>query len=122
VIVAGFGFRDSATVDSLENALAKACDGREVDCIATAADKAAHGAFQALAARTDLPVRKVNPEVMAEVSPVTNSEISTKHRATGSLCEASALAAAGGKARLLGTRVISDDRLATCALARGDHI
>jgi len=37
-----------------------------------------------------------------------------------SVAEAAALAAAGPGARLVGTRVISDDRLATAAIAEGD--
>lgn len=122
MIVAGFGFRNSATLESLANALAKARGGQNVDCIATAADKAGHDAFQALATQLGLPIGLVNPEAMDDVFPITASEISKKHRRTGSLCEAVALATAGAQARLLAARVISDDRLATCALARGDDI
>lgn len=122
MIVAGFGFRNNATLDSLANALAKAGGGQGVDCIATAADKAGHDAFQALAAQLGLPIGLVDPEALAEVHPSTNSEITQKHRGTGSLCEAAALTTAGAQARLLAPRAISDDRLATCALARGDDI
>ncbi|TNF17879.1 MAG: cobalamin biosynthesis protein [Rhodobacteraceae bacterium] len=120
MIVAGFGFRKSATVESLESALAKARGGRTIDCLATAADKADHAAFQALAAQMGLPIRRVNPDAIHGVHPVTHSEYSKTHRDTGSLSEATALAMAGTQARLLAARSISDDRLATCALAQGD--
>lgn len=121
MIVAGFGFRRLATVESLASAFAKAGGGPSVVCLATAADKADHAAFQALAAHLGLPIRRVSVDAMHEQHPVTNSEISKNTHGTGSVSEAAALAAAGVQARLLACRSISEDRLATCALARGDN-
>lgn len=121
MIVAAFGFRKVATMESLSDAFDKARKGETVDCLATAADKADHPAFQAFAAQLGLPIHRVSAKVMAEQRPITNSEFSNNVRGTGSVSEAAALATAGAQARLLGLRVISEDRLATCALARGDE-
>ncbi|MEM1429934.1 MAG: cobalamin biosynthesis protein, partial [Pseudomonadota bacterium] len=48
----------------------------------------------------------------------TQSGASRGSYGTGSVAEAAALAAAGPGARLLAPRSVSDDRLATCALAK----
>ncbi|MBU2981650.1 cobalamin biosynthesis protein [Lentibacter algarum] len=115
MIVAGFGFRQSATLDSLRDAYAKA--GHTAQSIATAADKAEAPAFQALAAELDLPIVAVAPEALEMQTTTSQSQASQAAHQTGSVSEASALAAAGPQARLLSARVISDDRLATCAIA-----
>lgn len=51
---------------------------------------------------------------------LTRSAASQATYGTGSVAEAAALAAAGPGARLLSARLISPDRLATCAIAIGD--
>ena len=117
MIVAGFGFTSKATLDSLTEALSLA--GRTPDRLATAADKAESPAFQALARHLALPVAALSQQAIANHPTVTQSAASTAARGTGSLAEAAALAAAGPGARLLGARVISSDRRATCALAIG---
>jgi cobalt-precorrin 5A hydrolase len=112
VIVAGFGFRASATAASLADALARAAAGRAVSHHATAADKA-----PALAAALGQPVTGIAPEVLAVQPTLTRSAASLSNRGTGSVAEAAALAAAGPGARLLGPRAVSADGRATCALA-----
>jgi cobalt-precorrin 5A hydrolase len=117
VIVAGFGFRAAARADSLADALSRA--GRAPGLLATAEDKAHTPAFRAFAQRSGLPVLGIDPAALAAQPTLTQSQASRAARATGSVAEAAALAAAGPGARLLGPRVVSGDGMATCALAEG---
>jgi len=112
VIVAGFGFRASATPDSLTDALARAARGRAVDRFAAAADRA-----EALAAALGVAVEGVDAAALAAQETATRSAAALSARGTGSLAEAAALAAAGPGSRLLAARVLSADRRAACALA-----
>ncbi|MDO5612468.1 MAG: precorrin methylase [Paracoccus sp. (in: a-proteobacteria)] len=113
MIVAGFGFTSTAGVASLRGALqaATAATGLTPTHAATAPDKAAALAVLGLPviAVTDLPA-----------DTPTQSAASLRARATGSLAEAAALAAAGPGARLAAVRVVSPDRRATCAIALKD--
>jgi cobalt-precorrin 5A hydrolase len=115
MMVAGFGFRKSATLDSLRDAYAKT--GHTADALATLAEKADAQAFKALADELALPVRLVSAEALQGENTQTRSDASLTAHKSGSVSEAAALAAAGPQAKLLSARVISDDRLATCALA-----
>lgn len=121
MIVAGFGFRATATVASLEEALrlARQRHGEHlsIDCLATAADKAATEPFRALAKTLDLPTRAIDSAALTAQHTPTRSSASQVARATGSVAEAAALAAAGHAARIVVARVISADGMATCALA-----
>lgn len=117
MIVAGFGFRAAASMASLQDALA-AAGGARVSALATADDKAATPAFRAFAAALGLPVLTVDAAAIAAQPPTaTRSAAALATRGTGSLAEAAALAAAGPNAQLLTPRVISQDRMASCALA-----
>jgi len=113
VIVAGFGFRTGATIASLEAALQRAKGDRQVTALATLSRKAAH--LAPLARKLDLPLIPV--EALAGISTPTQSAASLAAHGTGSVAEAAALAAAGPNARLIARRIVSPDRLATCALA-----
>jgi cobalt-precorrin 5A hydrolase len=123
VIVAGFGFRAAAPVESLldafEGARKRVARGVEAGAISGPADKCAAPVFRALAAHTGLPVIAVADDDLAAQDTWTKSHASRASRGTGSVAEAAALAAAGPGARLLGARQVSGDRLATCALAEG---
>jgi len=119
-VIAGFGFCAGASVQSFEDALARAtqvAQDREVTAIATLSDKAATPAFAAFLCATGLPLYRVTQAQAQRMDTVTHSPASQAARQTGSVAEAVALAAAGRGARLLGARVISQDRKATCALA-----
>ncbi|MFS4439107.1 cobalamin biosynthesis protein [Paracoccaceae bacterium GXU_MW_L88] len=116
MIVAGFGFREAARVESLRDAYALA---GPADALATAADKAETPAFRALAQSLGLPVIAIPSDTLTHAATLSQSAASQRARGTGSVAEAAALAALKG-ARLLGPRVISTDRLATCALAEGE--
>lgn len=120
VIVAGLGFRRAATPDSLAQVLAAATGcGVTVCAIATAADKAASPAFQALALRSGLPVLAIAEAEILRQDTATRSAAALALRGTGSLAEAAALAGAGAGAQLIAPRIISADGMATCALAKG---
>lgn len=117
MIVAGFGFRKAATVESLLDALDKARGTQMPTCLATAEDKALAPALQALSARLGLPVHAMAPEALALAeTPTRLARVRALH-GSGSLAEAAALVAAGPGASLLGPRAVSDDRMAACALA-----
>lgn len=118
MIIAGFGFRRAATLDSLLDAYARvSCDA---DGLATAADKANSAIFRNLATRLNLPVVAVSSPSLIVQNTHTQSKAALASRGTGSVAEAAALAAAGPGATLLTTRIISTDHMATCALAKGD--
>lgn len=112
--VAGFGFRRAAGLESFRAALDLA--GGRVDALATAADKA--GGLQALAQALNLPVIAVSPEAMA-AHKIEGSQRVTAIYGTGSVAESAALVAAGPRARIVVSRVISPDRMVVVAIAEG---
>ena len=115
--VAGFGFRGSATVDSLRSAFALA-EAQGVSALAVPMDKSDAPAFRAFAGELALPVVSVAPAELEMADTVTRSPRVMAERGTGSVAEGVAIAAAGPGARLLGARVVSADRMATCAIAQ----
>lgn len=123
VIVAGFGFRTSATAESLSDACAKAraayAPGAEIGRVAAPDDKLASPALVSFARDIKAPAFGVSPADLVAPHTHTESIVSVAMRGTGSVAEAAALAAAGESARLLGPRCISTDGLAVCALAEG---
>ncbi|MEP2028157.1 MAG: cobalamin biosynthesis protein [Paracoccaceae bacterium] len=119
MIVAGFGFRAGASEQSLLDAFVRASTDHLPQALATADDKA--DGLNALSLRLDLPVIPVGEIDLIEQTTFTQSKAATAARNTGSVAEASALAAAGARARLVAPRHISQDRMATCAIAIGDQ-
>ncbi|WP_187431286.1 hypothetical protein ROLI_011140 [Roseobacter fucihabitans] len=120
MIVAGFGFRKSASVASLQNAFERACVAVEPDYLAAPEDKATAEAFRLFAEEIGVPIKAIPPDVLARQNTLTQSQVTLKERGIGSVAEAAALAGAGQGARLITERHISADRLATCALAKGE--
>jgi cobalt-precorrin 5A hydrolase len=115
MIVAGFGFRFGVTLAALQDALAKAGGPPGVTHLATLAAKA--DGLASLAKVMGLPLIAVPPEaVRQEETPTRSGRVETLF-GTGSVAEATALAAAGPGARLRGPRAISDDGTATAAIA-----
>jgi cobalt-precorrin 5A hydrolase len=121
MIVAGLGFSSSATVNSLRAAYDAAAGAHDVQALATVADKEGHLALASFAETLALPLHFVAAADLAGQRTLTCSNRSRATYGTGSVAEASALAAAGNGARLFSPRHISDDRLATCAIAIGGH-
>jgi cobalt-precorrin 5A hydrolase len=120
MIVAGFGFRASATLDSLRSAYDLAATHHTATALATAENKAQAAGLLALAEALNLPILPIPPQTIANTQTPTQSPRVQHQYATGSMAEAAALAAAGPGARLVSPRHISQDRKATCALAIGD--
>jgi cobalt-precorrin 5A hydrolase len=118
VIVAGFGFRAGASVFSLCSAYQLARESAPpVTHLATFADKADD--LAELANLLSLPVIAVAPEQVVGLQTLTLSKLSLAARGVGSVAEACALAALRGQeACLLAPRRISQDRMATCAIAQ----
>lgn len=113
--VAGFGFRKNASTDSMLVAL-EAAGGSGVTHISTVDSKACE-AFTELGRRLALPVRLVPATSLGGAQVTTQSSKSIEMYGTGSVSEAAALIAAGEGAKLVATRVMSEDRMATCAIA-----
>lgn len=114
--VAGFGYASSATIQTLRDALALAeAQAGPVQALAAPADKTVR--LTPLALARSLPLIAVFPADLVAQDTPTRSARSLAARATGSVAEACALAAAGPGARLLRARIISPDHLATCAIA-----
>lgn len=116
MIVAGIGFRKSASLAALREAFL-AAGGIKATALATAEDKANAAAFVQFAAETGLPVVVVPLVGLRRQTTATQSKRVAALYGTGSLAEASALAAAGPNARLLAPRIASQDGTATAALA-----
>jgi cobalt-precorrin 5A hydrolase len=119
MIVAGFGFTSSATTDSFEQALNRTGLAERVDLLATPADKAQQPAITEFARNRSLQINPIQPSALHAAQTETQSPLSRLLRRTGSVAEAAALAAAGPGATLIVTRQISQDRMATCAIAKG---
>ena len=116
--VAGLGFREGATIESLRDLLAQ-IEGQSgpVAVLATLPAKACAPALRALAAERGLPVQAVT---VHGVETTTQSARIMALHGTGSVAEAAALAGAGTGARLVVARVASADGMATCAVAIGE--
>ena len=119
MIVAGFGFTSRATAASLQDALSRTGMTDDVTLLATPVDKAMQDAILALSKDRRLLIKAIYPSKLEAVHTQTQSPLSRLLRKTGSVAEAAALAGAGAGAYLMVTRQISNDRMATCAIAQG---
>jgi cobalt-precorrin 5A hydrolase len=120
MIVAGFGFRSAATHASLQDALSRAARGQEIDLIATVAEKSRSQCFLELASALSVPLLAVPQAELNLMTTLTVTAAVKRLRGSGSIAEAAALVAAGPGATLLCSRVVSADRMATCAIAKKD--
>jgi cobalt-precorrin 5A hydrolase len=118
--VAGLGFKDDVTLASLREALRAAGGVDGLAAVATVGDKAEIAAFKLLAGELNVPIKTIPADVLAGITTPTQSKLVKEKFGTGSVAEAVALAAAGRYARLISTRVVSQDRTATVAIAEGD--
>ena len=111
-VIAGFGFRGSAGVDSLRDALRRTAQSHKLTALATPTDKANAACLRALATDLNLPVIAVTTENLGQPNTATHSPRVQRLRNTGSVAEAVG-------ARLISTRQVTHDRKATCAVAEG---
>ncbi|WP_165405799.1 cobalamin biosynthesis protein [Bradyrhizobium genosp. SA-3] len=120
--VAGLGFNKDVTLASLREALLAAGGPAGLAAVATVTDKAEAEPLKQLARECGVPIRAVPVETLSGIDTPTQSKLITEKFGTGSVAEAAALAAAGPRARLIATRVVSQDRTATAAIAEGDGV
>lgn len=118
--VAGLGFKSDVTLASLREALATAGGLEGLAAFATVSDKADAEVLKQLARECGVPIMAVSADWLAGIDTPTRSALVMEKFGVGSVAEAAALAAAGPRARLIATRVISRDRTATAAIAEGD--
>lgn len=118
--VAGLGFKRDVTLASLREALLAAGGAEGLAAVATVSDKADAEPLKQLARECGVPIRAVPADMLAGMDTPTQSNFIAEKFGTGSVAEAVALAAAGSRARLIATRVVSQDRTATAAIAEGD--
>jgi cobalt-precorrin 5A hydrolase len=118
--VAGLGFRQGVEVASLRDALDAAGGHHGLAALATLGDKADTRALVALAGELGLPIRTIPVDVLCGMETATRSDVIEAKFGVGSVAEAVALVAAGRNARLVATRVVSQDRTATVAIAEGE--
>jgi cobalt-precorrin 5A hydrolase len=118
--VAGLGFKRDVTLASLREALLAAGGPEGLAAVATVSDKADEEVLKQLARECGLPIKAVAAEMLVGIDTPTQSKLVVEKFGTGSGAEAAALAAAGPRARLIATRVVSQDRTATAAIAEGD--
>ena len=118
--VAGLGFKKDVTLASLHEALLAAGGPEGLAALATVSDRADAEVLKQLARECGVPIKAVAAEMLAGIDTPTQSNLIAKKFGTGSVAEAAALAVAGPGARLIATRVVSQDRTATAAIAEGD--
>jgi cobalt-precorrin 5A hydrolase len=118
--VAGLGFKRDVTLASLREALLAAGGPEGLAAVATVSEKADEEVLKQLARECGLPIKAVAAEMLVGIDTPTQSKLVVEKFGTGSVAEAAALAAAGPRARLIATRVVSQDRTATAAIAEGD--
>ena len=125
MITAGFGFRHEARIESLLELYIRLCKTHlgegDVNALTTHTQKSQEDVFIELSQRTGIVIIAINEAEIASQDTINHSDLSMQLYKTGSLAEATALAAAGANSRLLGGRIVSQDRLATCAFAKGDN-
>jgi cobalt-precorrin 5A hydrolase len=127
-LVIGLGFRDSASAHAigevLTSAVRQAAMPNAATVLAVVEDKATHPGLLAAVRASHYPIEAVSADTMrqADARIITRSERVTRQRGVGSVCEATALAAAGDRARLVVTRVVSADRTATAAAAMTEEM
>ena len=114
LIFAGFGFRNNTDLDCFLELLdlmsKKYKEEGELVAISTIAQKARYPVFHMLSKETSLKVIPLDINDLIRQNTISFSKLSMQRYQTGSLAEASALAAAGKNSKLLGCRIISKKR------------
>ena len=123
MIFAGVGFRKAVTTKSFENLIHQVCHLRElpgpIKALATLDTKALDPALQEFAKAKRVTLIPVTLENLKRQITATQSPAAQAAYGLGSIAEAAALAAAGDGSSLIFKRIVSNDKLATCAFAKG---
>ncbi len=118
--VAGLGFRGAATTDSLRAALTAALrqvpEATTLTALSTAADKADAPAFMQLATEWGLPIIALPLAELVSQDAAPSTTVPARY-GRRSLAESAALAGAGPGAQLTVQRCVSEDGMATAAIA-----
>lgn len=118
--VAGFGYRREAGLSSLAELLDRvSLTFGHIDALAALADKSE--LVTSLGCERNLPVLIIRNDRISGSDTLTQSPHSQRTRGTGSVAEALAMEGAGEGACLMAPREISEDRMATCAVASGEN-
>ncbi|MDF3415242.1 cobalamin biosynthesis protein [Sulfitobacter sp. M57] len=119
--VLGIGFRATADLASLQDAMRLALESAgpaKIDTLVTEAAKSREKVFQEFAGLMGIPGLGVTQADLQQMITPTQSQRIQDKFGTGSLAEAAALVAAGPNARLVAPRVVSGDANATAAIAQ----
>ena len=128
MIYAGFGFREDAQLECFVELIKRLkkdfCVDTPLSAIATITQKAATPVFKELSKQTNLAIIALHRDDIIYQKTQSFSQQVMELYSTGSIAEASALAAAtlakpDYKAQLMGPRIVSKRRMVTCAFARG---
>ena len=123
MIFVGLGFRQAVTIKSFENVIHQVYHLTElpgpIKALATLDTKALDPALQEFAAAKKITLISVSLEnLKLQITP-TQSPAAQAAYGLGSIAEAAALSAAGDGSYLIFKRLISNDKMATCAFAKG---
>ena len=123
MIFVGLGFRKAVTIKSFENLIHQvyhltALPG-PIKAFATLDTKALDPALQEFAAAKRITLIPVSLKNLKRQITQTQSSATQTAYGLGSIAEAAALSAAGDGSYLIFKRLVSNDKLATCAFAKG---
>lgn len=123
MIFVGVGFRKAVTTKSFENLIHQVCHLTEwpgpIKAFATLDTKALDPTLQEFAKAKRVTLIPVTLENLKRQITATQSPAAQVAYGLGSIAEAAALAAAGDGSSLIFKRIVSNDKLATCAFAKG---
>ena len=123
MIFVGLGFRQAVTIKSFENLIHQVFHLTElpgpIKALATLDTKALDPALQEFAAAKRITLIPVSLENLKRQITPTQSPAAQAAYGLGSIAEAAALFAAGNGSSLIFKRLVSDDKLATFAFAKG---
>ena len=123
MIFIGLGFRKAVTIKSFENLIHQVYHVRElpgpIKALATLDTKALDPALQEFATAKRITLIPVSLENLKRQITPTQSPAAQAAYGLGSIAEAAALFAAGDGAYLIFKRLISNDKMARCAFAKG---
>ena len=123
MIFVGLGFRQAVTIKSFENLIHQVYHLTElpgpIKALATLDTKALDPALQEFATAKRIILIPVSLENLKRQITPTQLPAAQAAYGLGSIAEAAALFAAGNGSSLIFKRLVSDDKLATCAFAKG---